>query len=128
MADAKTKRSQMGLDKLKSGREQVLSEIENLRQLVRYEPDITSDEGDLDVYEREKALALLQTAERKLESIERAIRLAEEGQYGLCENCGNPIDPARLEVLPQATLCLSCQRAVERVGRVGGFAANRSRA
>jgi RNA polymerase-binding protein DksA len=116
----------MGLSKLEAERDEVLAEMENLRQLVRYEPD-TTDEGDLDVYEREKALALLQSQERKLESINHAIALAQQGSYGLCERCGDEIDPARLEVLPHATLCLACQRAVERHGRVGGFGSHLNR-
>jgi DnaK suppressor protein len=73
-------------------------------------------------------LALLQSVERKLESIDRAIALAQEGRYGLCERCGDQIDPARLEALPQATLCLKCQQATERYGRSRGFVPSRSRA
>jgi DnaK suppressor protein len=126
VVDARTKRSRIGLDRLEAERDEVLAEMENLRQLVRYEPD-TTDEGDLDVYEREKALALLQSLERKLESVNHAIALAQQGSYGLCERCGEDIDPARLEVLPHATLCLACQRAVERYSRAGGFAGNRTR-
>lgn len=127
MDNARTRRSQLGLDRLQAQRDEVLAEMENLRQLVRYEPDVTSDEGDLDVYEREKALALLQRVERKLESIDHAITLAERGHYGLCERCGDEIDPARLEALPQATFCLRCQRAAERYGRSGGFVPSRTR-
>ncbi|MGD8475293.1 MAG: TraR/DksA C4-type zinc finger protein, partial [Anaerolineae bacterium] len=36
------------------------------------------------------------------------------GTYGTCESCGERIDPARLEILPEATLCLNCQRQKER--------------
>ncbi|MBA7707673.1 RNA polymerase-binding transcription factor DksA [subsurface metagenome] len=35
----------------------------------------------------------------------------DEGTYGLCDACGQPIDPARLEALPEASLCLSCKAA-----------------
>ena len=41
--------------------------------------------------------------------VEHALRKFEEGTYGLCDSCGQPIDPARLEALPQASLCLSCK-------------------
>jgi RNA polymerase-binding transcription factor DksA len=45
--------------------------------------------------------------------------LAKQGKYGICESCGERIDPARLEILPEATLCLNCQRELERTRRRG---------
>ena len=41
--------------------------------------------------------ALLVAMERKLESIDAALRAIDKGQYGICERCGETIDPARLE-------------------------------
>jgi DnaK suppressor protein len=49
-----------------------------------------------------------------LESIDNALRQAQDGRYGICERCGEPIDPARLEVVPEATLCVRCKTATER--------------
>ena len=77
----------------------------------------SADEADADAYEREKTFALVQSLQRKLELIDRAIHLAKQGTYGICEDCGARIDPARLEILPQATLCLKCQRELERRNR-----------
>lgn len=45
----------------------------------------------------------------QLAAIEHALNKFKEGTYGLCDRCGQPIDPARLEALPQANLCLSCK-------------------
>jgi RNA polymerase-binding transcription factor DksA len=45
------------------------------------------------------------------------LRAIDKGKYGICERCGQPIDPARLEVRPDATLCLNCQREVERIAK-----------
>ncbi|MGI8554517.1 MAG: TraR/DksA family transcriptional regulator, partial [Dehalococcoidia bacterium] len=42
--------------------------------------------------------------------IQDAIRRKEAGTYGICENCGKPINPERLKALPEATLCIDCQR------------------
>ena len=75
--------------------------------------------GDPDLFEREKNLALLNTLERRLEQIDSALRAIAKGLYGVCERCGQPIDPARLEVKPDATLCLKCQQDVERLVRRG---------
>ena len=56
--------------------------------------------------------------------VERANRLAEalerlrSGDYGLCEECGEPIAPARLRAIPEVTTCVACQDAAERRARV----------
>ena len=41
-------------------------------------------------------------------------RLSSDGCFGLCEECGEPIPPARLMIVPEATLCVPCQRDRER--------------
>lgn len=102
---------------LEAERDAVLDDIEHLREWLQGEVDVDAEEGDPDLAEREKNLALLVAMERKLESINAALRAIEKGQYGICERCGNPIDPARLEVRPDATLCLDCQREVERLAK-----------
>lgn len=62
-----------------------------------------------EVLELEKRLALEKRIREELADIERALNKFEEGTYGLCDNCGKKIDPARLEALPQAGLCLNCK-------------------
>ena len=90
-------------------------ELARVREWLRTEVDVDADEGDPDLFEREKNLALVTALERKLESIATALRAVEKGTYGICERCGEAIDPARLEVRPDATLCLKCQLEVERI-------------
>ncbi len=104
-------------EKLEAERAAILDDIEHLKEWLQGEVDVDADEGDPDLAEREKNLALLMVMERKLESVNAALRAMEKGNYGLCERCGNPIDPARLEVRPDATLCLDCQREVERIAK-----------
>jgi RNA polymerase-binding protein DksA len=60
-------------------------------------------------FEQAKDLALRQNLERILRQVEHALHQFEKGRYGICEECGQEIDPARLEVLPCATLCLKCK-------------------
>ena len=79
----------------------------------------SSDEADVDAYEREKTWALIQSLQRKLDSIDHALQSAKSGTYGQCETCGDRIDPARLEIIPEAALCLRCQREYERRNRRG---------
>jgi RNA polymerase-binding protein DksA len=44
-----------------------------------------------------------------MQQVERALERLAAGTYGLCDDCGQPIPPKRLEARPTATLCVSCQ-------------------
>jgi DnaK suppressor protein len=63
-----------------------------------------------EAYEQAKDLALRQNAEQLLVQVTNALERFEQGTYGICEQCGTEIDPARLKALPYATLCLHCQQ------------------
>lgn len=55
--------------------------------------------------------------------VERANKLAEalerlrEGEYGICQECGEPIAPARLRAMPEVLTCVRCQDMLERSAR-----------
>jgi DnaK suppressor protein len=63
--------------------------------------------------ELEKRLALESRLKTLLAEVERAIQKLDAGTYGLCDICNVSIDPARLEALPQAILCLSCRQKMK---------------
>jgi RNA polymerase-binding protein DksA len=105
------------LEQLKAEREATLDEIAHLQAGLEYEVDTSEDEADPDIFEREKTMALIQALERKLESIEYAIQSASRGTYGICEICGERIDPARLEAVPHTTLCIKCKTNLEKRNR-----------
>jgi DnaK suppressor protein len=44
------------------------------------------------------------------ERIERALAKLDEGSYGICDRCGEPIPKGRLEVAPESVLCVACAR------------------
>ena len=67
------------------------------------------EEEATETFELEKRLALEKRLRDQLAEVEHALHKFEEGTYGLCDICGQPIDLARLEALPQANLCLSCK-------------------
>ncbi|MCK9541292.1 MAG: TraR/DksA family transcriptional regulator [Novosphingobium sp.] len=50
---------------------------------------------------------------REIASVERALDRIDNGTYGECVRCGNAIAEKRLEVRPEAALCIDCARAVE---------------
>jgi RNA polymerase-binding protein DksA len=67
------------------------------------------EEEATETQELEQRLALEKRIKDQLAEVEHALNKFEDGTYGLCEDCGQPIAPARLEALPQAKLCISCK-------------------
>lgn len=65
-------------------------------------------------YDRELDSTLESSEEVHLAHVESALERIEEGTYGVCANCGKPIQPERLEAMPWVTLCIDCKRLAER--------------
>lgn len=68
--------------------------------------------GDLgsETFEREKDQGLQEMLEAELTKVNDALTRFKNGRYGMCERCGQSIDPRRLERIPSTTLCISCAR------------------
>lgn len=66
-----------------------------------------------ETFEREKAQSIRISTEAQLADVERALGKLDDGRYGLCETCGNPIPDERLEARPAARFCLEDQEKVE---------------
>ncbi len=56
----------------------------------------------------------LANATAELRQIDAALRRVEDGSYGLCQDCGEPIDERRLQALPASPYCTACQAIHER--------------
>ena len=67
------------------------------------------EEEAAEAAELETRLELERRVRDQLAAVKHALSKFEQGTYGLCDDCGQPIDPARLEALPQASLCLNCK-------------------
>jgi DnaK suppressor protein len=67
------------------------------------------EEGATEAFELEKRLLLERRLTDALADVEHALKKYEAGTYGICDLCNKPIEPARLEALPQANLCLQCK-------------------
>ena len=67
------------------------------------------EEEATETLELEKRLALENRIRQEMADVEHALEKFEKGTYGLCDNCGQPIAPERLEALPQASLCVNCK-------------------
>jgi DnaK suppressor protein len=88
---------------------------ETLAELARLEEKLAGNrgeyglgKGDPGIYEWEMCLALKQSTEANARSLLEALHKADEGDYGICEKCGRPIDPARLAILPSTRRCVQC--------------------
>ena len=62
------------------------------------------------VFEQQRDLALRDHNTQHLAAVEAALARIEDGTYGRCTACHQPIDPDRLHALPWAALCIACQR------------------
>jgi DnaK suppressor protein len=107
-------------DNLQAILQKLLAECQRIRDEIAMHAALAqersvsgNDIGDdaMQISEVSKNLALKRHLERLLEQIEAAIRRIEQGVYGLCERCGQMINPERLEVLPYATTCFGCARS-----------------
>jgi DnaK suppressor protein len=65
----------------------------------------------------ETSLTLLGPKRQELEAIEEALQRLENGSYGLCEVCGQPIEPRRLEIMPETPLCRNCMSQREKLAK-----------
>ena len=65
-------------------------------------------EGATIAFERSQVAALVAQARRHLAEVDAAIQRLEDGDYGTCVRCGEPIPAARLEARPSAATCIGC--------------------
>ena len=65
-------------------------------------------------FERDQEMSLVQNTRDLLDQAQSALKLFDNGSYGWCESCGEPIGKDRLMVFPRATMCVSCKLREER--------------
>ena len=113
---------------LKEVRSELETEIERLTaEIASAETDLNEflkepidgagdDQADAGAksFEREHELSLVAGARTGLEQNRHALERIDEGTYGICESCGNPIGKLRLQAYPRATLCMSSKSRQER--------------
>ncbi len=109
------------LDKLNKQRAHSLSVIaaqsSELSGLMRDPGDgAGQDQADMGAtsFERDQELVVINSERDKLHQIERALARIDDGTYGICESCGEPIGKMRLMAFPRATLCMTCKQREER--------------
>jgi DnaK suppressor protein len=65
-------------------------------------------DGTIEAVDRLNQIGVGRGLESRLERVERALDRIDEGTYGTCESCGEPIDPRRLAAAPESTVCVGC--------------------
>lgn len=102
--------------RLETERKRLIQELERLKTNVcsagerqASSPWAKEDEHATEIAELRRRGALEKLRGDQLAKVEYALHKFDRGAYGVCDFCGHPIDPARLEALPQAKLCLNCK-------------------
>jgi DnaK suppressor protein len=95
---------------------------QQLAQLEEYDADpygesvrdltLGTEEGFADsaqvTEQRSEALAHIDAARGRLRQVDEALQRMDEGTYGICVDCGEEINPARLEARPLSIRCVEC--------------------
>lgn len=102
-------------EQLKTQREKTLVKLATLRQELCIHANDDAEERVSDLIEHELVLGRIRDLEVRLQAIEHALQRATQGTYGTCENCVQSIDPARLEIMPETTLCIHCKTTGEQL-------------
>lgn len=118
------------LESLQEKREELRETIERLvSSRKEYNGQLTAGDfiDEVDDAQREISAyshySLIERKNKELRKVEHLIkRILNEEEFGICEECGARIPKERLLIVPEATLCVSCQREVEK------FDSNRLRA
>lgn len=89
-------------------------QVAGLREqsLMRHD-EVNQDEDGTDAFDRVTSLDRASVDQSRINQINTAIRMIEEGTYGLCEHCAKKIEKPRLQALPFAKSCIVCQSAME---------------
>ena len=111
---------------------QKASEAEHLREFIdrtTFSGDQRESTGELSAVDQHPADSADVTVQREVDytikgivedevhQVQQAMKRQAEGRYGICDDCGESIDPERLAVRPHATHCITCQRRLEGAAR-----------
>lgn len=100
------------VDTIRARLDEQLAELESRRQRIAQDlleplnPDLSEQAVEMEDDASLEAQAVL--VAREIESVKRALSRIENGNYGECVRCGDAISPKRLQVRPEAALCISC--------------------
>jgi DnaK suppressor protein len=101
---------------LTTRREQILHELHAVQRTLNSSGEshpADYAEHAADVFDQDLTICMTDRRSRELAAVERALENMEGQCYGQCAKCNGHISAARLRVMPTATLCITCQEALE---------------
>jgi DnaK suppressor protein len=104
-------------DKLLDRREGLVGQVQAAEAYSRErDAEATQDPADMaaNAYTKELLMSMSTNDRQLLDSIDAALARIAEGEYGSCDNCGEPIHEKRLEAVPWAQHCVDCQELNEK--------------
>jgi RNA polymerase-binding protein DksA len=115
---------------LESKREELKETLERLiHSRKEYEGELTAGDfiDEVDDAQREisaySQFSLIERKNKELQKVNYLIsRLEDKEDFGLCEECGTPIPRERLLIVPETTLCVACQRELEKMDQRNSMA------
>ena len=115
-AELKAVRAEISKDLARLQQELALVEAEMDELISESGEGAGDDQADsgTKTFEREHEMSLVINARDMVLQTERALDRIDSKSYGNCEECGNAIGKARLQVFPRATLCMICKQKEER--------------
>ncbi len=101
--------------KLNNEKKEIQRQIEHLKKNDPFsDPDHANDNAAVDTDVREQTAhdtieAEIEALQNRMTEVGEALNKVEKGQYGYCARCGKDINPARLELVPEAQYCVECE-------------------
>ena len=116
-----------GFDRARRELDEERSRLQRIKSSLSVEDDaargaevsvVDQHEADVgtEMFERQRDMSILQQVTESLNDVDRAFRRLDEGSYGACEACGQPIGEHRLRARPETRFCLQDQARAERDG------------
>jgi RNA polymerase-binding transcription factor DksA len=91
--------------------DELREQIAALEAGIQEKPDYGMGKGDPSITRWELDQAMLADLRKRAASLEKQLSRISQGTYGICERCGKAIDPDRLAVLPDTSICIECARS-----------------
>lgn len=104
---------QMLLTKRKEMKRQIESHLEEQKDTPVANAVLDVGDQSIKNHETDLDLTLLEMKNRVLKEIDEALLKLIEDRYGICEQCGGEISPARLKAIPFARFCVACKEQQE---------------
>lgn len=104
-------------DKLLERRVGLVGQVQEAELYSRErDSEATQDPADMaaNAYTKELLVSMSDNDRKLLNLVDEALERIEEGEYGKCAHCGNPLPEKRLDAVPWARLCISCQDLQEK--------------